>query len=378
MKKVGIVTPYKGYNFGTSLQAYAIKQFVSRLGYEPYLIGKVSMNKGRDINLIKLAVMFTRSFFRPKVFIDTFFSYKSSISKELSETSKKKFISFQSILDIHKHSYYELKKFAKLDDVFFFICGSDQIWNATNLYLDPIYYLQFAPKEKRIAFAPSFGKSFIPNYNKTPIKRRIKDFSKLSVREDTGVTIIHELTGRKAECLIDPTLLLSLNEWKKIIDNPVVDYEKFVILYFLDQPNPIVFDFLDTLSNQGYDFLCLNYSYSGFEKHNTIKIDAGPIDFLKYILNAQLILTDSFHGTVFSINFHKNFYVFNRSYGNAQNQSTRITSILNKCSLESRLVSGTMKNITEITESQFQKADCFLQKERQHAEKYLTEGIQSD
>ena len=122
MKKIGIVTPYKGYNFGTSLQAYAVKEFISSMGYKLYVIGKKSFINGRDVSFEKVFVMFVRSIIRPKVFKNTFFSYKNNLTKDISSISKNKFIEFQNELDIHYHSYSELKKLGKNDEFLFLIC----------------------------------------------------------------------------------------------------------------------------------------------------------------------------------------------------------------------------------------------------------------
>lgn len=375
MKKIGIVTPYKGYNFGTSLQAYAVKEFISSLGYEAYVIGKKSNINGRDISFKKIFFIFIRSIIRPKVFKKTFFSYKNNITKDLSNISKNKFIEFQKELGIHYHSLFELKKMGKAREFIFFICGSDQIWNTTNLYLDPLYYLQFAPNEKKIAFAPSFGKSYIPKYNFNPIKKRISCFRQLSVREESGVNLIAKMTNRKADCILDPTLLLSKTEWQKFMKNKYESNSKYILLYFLDEPNEYVMNLLKKLENNNFEFIILNYTYKQLEKLSVKKIDVGPKEFLEYINNAEFILTDSFHGTVFSINFNKNFYVFNRNYGAAENQSTRIVSILNKCNLKSRLINCEIKELVNISTEDYTKVNEFLIKERIHAKEYLLRSV---
>lgn len=267
----------------------------------------------------------------------------------------------------------------KSDDFLFFVCGSDQIWNATNLYLDPLYYLCFAPNKKKVAFSPSFGKIFVPKYNYKPIKKRIKKFEKLSSREESGADIIEEMTQRKAECLVDPTLLLDKQQWQQIIGNKQSSQieSRYILLYFLDEPNQYVINLLEILNEKGYEFISLNYMYNQYSKYNVKKVDAGPIEFLEYINYSEFILTDSFHGTVFSINLHKGFYVFNRNYGNALNQSTRILSILERCGLNDRLINNDVCELTYISESEYKKIDNYLFKERKHAKDYLLTGVQN-
>lgn len=117
--------------------------------------------------------------------------------------------------------------------------------------------------------------------------------------------------------------------------------------------------------------------YNQYSKYNVKKVDAGPIEFLEYINYSEFILTDSFHGTVFSINLHKGFYVFNRNYGNALNQSTRILSILERCGLNDRLINNDVCELTYISESEYKKIDNYLFKERKHAKDYLLTGVQN-
>lgn len=370
MKKIGIVTPYKGYNFGTSLQAYAVKKFVEDLGYEPYVIEKTSsFSKGRDITLRKCFTIFRRGLIRPNVLKKSLISYEKNFSSTLSEESKKKFIEFNKNLSVHKHSYTELKKIANKEEFAFFICGSDQIWNATNLYLDPLYYLRFVPAAKRVAFAPSFGKEEIPKYNQKEISKRISTFRRLSCREEKGIDLINEMTHRKATLLLDPTLLVNEQVWKDFIsDKKKSDY---ILLYFLDKPNPIAEKLIRKLELEGHRFKVLNYTYTNFPKLNTKLMKAGPKEFLEEIAKCRFVLTDSFHGTVFSILFQKDFYVFNRMYGVAANQSTRVENVLSKFQLNGRLVTSDINELVSIEENTFVQSKKILQYERQKAKKYL-------
>lgn len=375
-KKIGIVTPYKGYNFGTSLQAYALKSFIEGLGFESYLIGrKNTISKGRDVSIKKLGIMLLRGCRRPNVFKKTFFSYKTNLSKPLSEQTKKQFLEFTDTLNIHHHTMKELKEISKKDEFVLFVCGSDQIWNATNLYQDPLYFLEFAPTEKRVSFAPSFGKSFIPEYNINPICRRIKMFKSLSCREKEGVEIISNLMGRNAVQLLDPTLLIKKEQWENIMIK--VNNKNYILLYFLDEPNDIAKRIIRKMGENGANFITLNYYYEFFNGFDIKRIDAGPIEFLSYISKANYIYTDSFHGTALSINLHKQFFVFNRNYGSAENQSSRITSILEKCMLIDRyIINDNIDNIVNISVEKYEKIDEILAHERVKASNYLLDNLE--
>lgn len=143
----------------------------------------------------------------------------------------------------------------------------------------------------------------------------------------------------------------------------------------MDTPNDYAIELLKELNDNNYELISLNYTYEQFKNIGVKKVDAGPKEFLEYINGAEFVLTDSFHGTVFSINFHKNFYVFNRNYGTAVNQSTRIVSILNKCKLSDRLINSKVSELLSISNSDYEEIDEFLVRERVHAKEYLLRGV---
>ncbi|MGU8573756.1 hypothetical protein ACV3Q2_07570 [Clostridium perfringens] len=137
MKKITITTLYKGFNYGSSLQAYASKLYIANLGYESEIIGyKDGIFKGRNFSFKKLIIMFLRTFWRPYLLKKTFLTYKNSLEKDIGRESKIKFINFYNEnLNVKKFSWKELKKYSRRKDVVACLCGSDQIWNATNIYI---------------------------------------------------------------------------------------------------------------------------------------------------------------------------------------------------------------------------------------------------
>ena len=217
-----------------------------------------------------------------------------------------------------------------------FICGSDQIWSSTTLYPDPMMYLRFSPKEKRVAYAPSLGRNYIPNYNKKILKRFISDVPCLSVREDEGHRLIKELTGQDALVVADPTLLLSSRDWDDLkisIETP----EDYVLCYFLDTPSDDVkANIRRYASLSGKDIVVLgkldNLDYPQNKIHYPV---AGPGEFLYLISNASMVITDSYHGMLFAINYRKKFWAVERSYSQ-YDQSSRQLTILSRLDLKER------------------------------------------
>ena len=338
MKKIGIVTLHTGYNYGSSLQALASKLFYKKLNYEGVVLGySNSLVKGRDIRIEKLVVMFLRTFWRPQLFKKTFLTYTNSLNKEISEKSKEKFLEFaNNNLKVKKLSKKEMITFGKSTEVLAIVCGSDQIWNSTAIYIDPFYYLKFFPKNKRMAYAPSFGKSIIPDYNRKIITKNLKGINYLSVREIEGQKIIKELLGIEVEVLLDPTLLLEKYEWEAI---GIGEYrEKYVVFYFLDTPTKETLSKLKILIEDGIKIISIPYIHENIKKEfsNIFSYDIGPLEFINLIKNSEKVYTDSYHGMLFSINFNKEFFIFERNYGAAHNQSSRIESILSILDINDR------------------------------------------
>ncbi|MEN8078822.1 polysaccharide pyruvyl transferase family protein [Clostridioides difficile] len=384
MKKVGISTVYTGFNYGSCLQAYASQKFISTLGYETTLLWyKDGIVKGRDIRLKKIIGMGIRTFWRPKLMKKTVSTYSNSLKKEINEETKNYFLKFQEEkLRVKKLSWSKLRKFANDEDTLACVCGSDQIWNATNIYIDPIFYLRFAPKNKRVAYAPSFGKNSIPDYNKKIIKKYVSDFKYISVREEQGTEIVRNLIGREVQALIDPTLLLNGEEWIKVSDDKMDLPEEYILVYFLDKPSEVAISYINQIYRKlNIPIISIPYKFDELSKFENIRyMNAGPAQFINLINKAKFVCTDSFHGMVFSANLNRPFYIFQRNYGTATDQSSRITSILGKLELEDRFISevNVNKSIMEVNfKIDFNKSNQLLDRERQKSIKFLKDSFSS-
>ncbi|WP_297637056.1 polysaccharide pyruvyl transferase family protein [uncultured Clostridium sp.] len=377
MKKIGISTVYTGFNYGSCLQAYASQTYISKLGYDARLISyRNGLVKGRDIRIEKIFGLACRTVVRPKLFKKTFLTYKNSLKKEMSNATKEQFLEFQDKrLKVEKLNWKQMKKFAEDRETVACICGSDQIWNSTNVYVDPIFYLRYAPINKRIAYAPSLGKSYVPKYNEKIMKKYINGFKYISVREKQGAELIRDLIQKEAKVVVDPTLLLNNEEWHKSLDIKKNNEEKYILVYFLDKPSRAAIEQIKKVTQKNkMKIYGIPYKYDEYSELKNIEyVDAGPEKFLELISNAEEIYTDSFHGMVFSINFNKNFYIFQRNYGNAVDQSSRITSLLEKLNLSDRFIS------TKIIEKEidFDKVNCYLEKEREQSKAYLDIALET-
>lgn len=373
MQNVGIITLYRGYNYGTSLQAYALKKVIGEFGYYATILWTdENAHSGRDIRINKVLRMGFRMLIHPDLFKHTIEAYNRSLRQPLDDAIKSKFIEFEKKhLQVKGLPFQKLKNFAYAADTQALVCGSDQIWSAAGANIEPLYYLQFAPQNKRVAYAPSFGASEIPAYNKALIKKYLQGFHRISVREKRGAEIVKELLGIDVPVLIDPTLLLDWNEWKGGANN-----KDYILLYFLDEPSDDTIDYIQWLAdNIAAEVYALPYRFKKYEKLPFLQyITAGPEEFVSLVSNAKFVLTDSFHGTAFSINFNVPFYTFARNYGSVR-QTSRITSLLQTFGLEKQYIECVQQVIKSVPSLDFTRSNEILTEQRKKAEKYLKETL---
>lgn len=373
MNKVLLATVFSGFNYGSCLQAFATKTLLKELGYDCQLIAMRSWVKGRDIRLKKFLTILTRSLlFRKNNGSNSLRSYQDSYNKTVIGNSALRYALFtEEYLKPNYLSWGKMKKAAKESMACF--AGSDQIWNSSTMYVDPIYYLRFAPAEKRIAFAPSFGRDFVADYNKEKMSRWISEFAHLSVREDSGVKLIKDMTRRDSIQLVDPTLMLDSPTWKRTLrlrDNK----SNYILAYFLDKPSESAKKAIAELKIfLNCQVIAIPYQFDDMNYCDK-ELPAGPIEFLELINNAKCVLTDSFHGTAFSINLHTPFFVFKRAYGRANSQNSRIESILKKMDMQDRFEP---KNAYDsLNRVNFGFSEIVLTIERAKARDYITNALE--
>lgn len=368
MKKVAILTLNGYYNYGNRLQNYALQESLKSLGFmvETIIYARSSQ---------KLTLSERVQFLRDNSIKDIYSKINSKIWKSIrKESIKKRTNIFKKFTcDYIKETDYFISRDNIPSDIAdkydYFVTGSDQVWNPSSLGGSSIYFLTFAPKHKRIAYAPSFGVSEIKPEYKEKYKEWISEIPWLSVREDDGARIIKELTGRDAPVLVDPTLLLTKEKWlsiaKEAKNKPKGNY---LLTYFLGGIPPKYKKQIKKIAKVNNLEVINLADIRDKETYRT-----GPSEFIDYINSCSVFCTDSFHGAVFSILFEKPFIVYERM-GSTLSMFSRIETLLKKFKLESRKAEN-IKSNEDVFNIDFSHVPAILEAERKKSYDFLKEAL---
>lgn len=301
-KKIGIVTYWDTEeNYGQVLQLFALQWQLKKLNCSPFLVRILSGQLPPDID---------KKYSTKKI---TLSKIVDAIKKRLSKKYERVVVNrdFQMFKDrylsVSEKAYTPKEIYQNAPDADVYICGSDQVWN----YPNPIFFLDWCPKgKKRVSYAASFGKSSIPDYQEEAYSKLLTQFDMLSVREKSGIEICNRLVYNKKciQCL-DPTLLLSSQDYCSAINikRPSVE-KKYILLYLLGNKSYIDFDKIDNFAkNTGCEIVFVPSQGCVMSRYESIYPTIEQ--WLGLVKNADYVITNSFHGTVFSIIFKKQFYV---------------------------------------------------------------------
>ncbi len=333
--KVGLMTCFVD-NYGACLQAYAIQKFLQDGGRNQVEIMKYIGVAG-----------YTPDDPVSRILRNPFFKWircRVSSSYAIHFEKRKKFDNFRNqylhFSDRSYHSNEELKKQSGNYDAY--VCGSDQIWNPVIFHRNERpYFLDFAPEgKKRVAYAPSIGISSIPEEFREEMADLLNHMDVLSAREKTGSDIVTALTGRECRTVLDPTLLLSGDQWREIASRRQIE-DPYIFLYLFGT-REYIGKFVDYVRKKtGMKVVAIPYVERERKPEYTVVDAAGPEDFVSLIANASLVITDSFHATAFSSNLNIPFYTLLRNEkGEKNNMNSRVTDILNMLQLQHRLIAS--------------------------------------
>ena len=328
-KKIGIITFHSSHNCGSMLQAYALQTVLEkRYGAEVEIID--FSNKGSR-NLYGLFdFRLKRSALKHNLLTIRYW--------KLVNQYRRDYINFkEKYLHTTERQFRNHKELESLDGKYdVIIAGGDQVWNVLCPDADDAYFLDFIHDSKKAAYSPSLGGNNLNEVVKDTQKYRrlLNEFDFISVREPNGKKWLEQLIGREVPIIADPTLLLSGEDWNKVATN--VTEEHYIFVYSLSMPNEVL-EFANKLAKSKHEkivFCTLDNLFAIKNKNNTV--NPSPEEFLGYIKNADYVVTNSFHGTVFSIIFKKVFFVIKNV--NPNHDNSRLTNVLSLLGLESQLV----------------------------------------
>lgn len=243
--------------------------------------------------------------------------------------------------------------------------------------------MNFVPQEvNSISYATSFGVSILPKAQEKKAKIFLNKIKHIGVREESGQRLIKNLTGRNVPVVCDPTLLFTGEEWLEIQNEQPIEKEPYILCYFLGN-NPLHREFAKRLKNEtGYKIIALTHldefvkcdeMYADYTPYNI-----NPADFLNLIRHASYVCTDSFHCTVFSILYKKEFFTFRRFARNTrQSTNSRLDTLFNMAGISGRILAGS-EDIKEYINLSidYKEVHSRLQRVREESLKYLIEALQ--
>jgi len=330
--KVSIITRHSIPNYGSLLQSYATQKTFEKLGFDAEILnyiryderGKQSIwtnchiGKNGLVNKIKRMIYFALQYPNWRTGLKAFENFQKQYLR-LSNTTY--------------GSIDELKD--NLPNADIYVTGSDQVWGVIGQSeYDPAYFLKFVPEDKRqIAFSASFGKTALTKELTDGLEELLKNYSSILVREKSAVDIIEQYTNKTAKHILDPTLMLDKNEWGSLCEKTGLEGTDYIFVYQLHHNKEMEKYITRVQVETGLPVYRAHPSFFYALKPGNFIHLPTPGQFLSYIKNAKYIITDSFHGTVFSLIFNKQFVdILPELTG------TRIISMMDLLGLKNRIL----------------------------------------
>ena len=366
MKDIKILTFHNAENYGATLQAYALKETLKKLNTNPKFVNYINKNILKDYKLIRTNSF--KSFFSSLWFFKRNLkrknSFKGYINKYLDGTSKK------------YYSKEDIERDVKQGDTY--ISGSDQIFNPVLTHgLSDVYTLNFGKDTTdvtKIVYGASVGNEELLKKHKEDFFNKLQSVDLLSVREESVIAPLSKITNREVEKVLDPTLLLGKENWDKLIlENKVTSLQnkKYILVYTLFENDEIT-KIANYLSEKTGLKIVHFRKYNAYNNELTSLYSKGPVDFINAFKHAEYIVTNSFHGLVFSIIFERKFYAVM-----PKERAGRLKDLIDMLSLNSRSVSS-LEDVQALDideQIDYNKVKEMLDIEKDKSIEYLKKGL---
>ena len=377
--KVGILTILNVNNYGAELQCCALYRKLQQLGYDAevinYLFGihpeHVFEGEKRTVpiplkQLIKVKLL---------PVVQNMFCMFHQKNKRLRN---KRFDEFHAKYNhLTSTVYPSVKSLYEAKFNYDVLCiGSDQVWNYMKGYsLEPFFACFDKNNTKKITYASSIGLSSLSVEAEQVFKKELASFAYISVREQQASEILEKLLDRKIDVVLDPTLILNKQEWIEVAKYDMCPKEKYLLVYIVTiKPCDYVLTLARHIAKQR-NLKIVRICRDAYPEHSGSDVEeiltAGPSDFVGLFSKAEFVVTNSFHGTVFSINFSKPFYSVIKSH---HSTNSRLTSILKKLGLEDRIV-PVGSQLPMISDIDFSDPSAKLEAERKLSIEYINKAL---
>ena len=370
-KKIGIITFHNSYNCGSMLQAYALQQVIDRM-------------TGRKSEIVDFSNEGQQKLYGVRQPND---SLKNIIKNIILAPRLKKIArNYESYERFKKRNFRlsnrPIHKSVDLSDADYdiVVAGSDQIWNITIADGDDAYFLPWVKNARKVAYAPSFGAKNIAEFADDPTRYAdyLRGFSNLSIRERNGLEWLQNLTGKSAELLLDPTLLLNQDDYAEIESHDLKLLPRYIFYYspgYSRDINKLVHRIsqkykLPVIAFNTKTFYVKGMQFSGFKLPEI----ENPSTYLQLIKNAEIIITTSFHGTVFSTIYRKKFWTVKN--GGMFGNDDRVKTLMHLLDLEDRMIPIEFDGAFDyLKEKDYDRYERLLEKEQEKAYKYLKKAL---
>ncbi|WP_298017024.1 polysaccharide pyruvyl transferase family protein [uncultured Dysosmobacter sp.] len=326
--KTGLVTFYHIHHYGALLQAAATERAVESLGGQCEIIDYY-VNQNNDL------------FRKPTGIGSAAADAHTALHYRPLKARYQRFEQFaKDHLRISAHRFESLEELRSAQLPYdLILSGSDQIWNPKIFpdgHFDPVFFGAFSQRRK-IAYAPSFGVPHIPEGMEEELRGYLKQFSHISVRERQGQTIVRDITGQEVPVVLDPTLLLTREQWSAMAAPPDLS-GGYILCYCISRPGALAPYIHQLAERTGLPVVQLCGIRQRVHPKARCVLDAGPAEFLGLFQHASYVCTNSFHGTVFSVQFQKPFFTAVAPGELAEPESSRTFSILSRLGLADRII----------------------------------------
>lgn len=365
MKRIAIITIHFGMNHGSALQTYALSHYLADSGYRVNVIDYIPPRYGIWDNLYEkkrgkypLLIIIAAYFMKlPRI------TYQRKLFSNFLKNNVQLTKTYRTNTELHNSP----------PEADIYLTGSDQVWNCDyNTKGDYSYFLDFAPKGKdKVAYAASFGKELLTQEEIAKYSPFLREYNFISVRESSGLKLLTEC-GVKGQVSVDPTLLLTKAEWLFFASNVKRrKKEKYVLVYVMDGLYEKLLQCAMPIANK----LNCKVFVVAFKKIKDKRIDKcffniNPKEFVSMVANSEFVVTNSFHGTAFSVNLNKQFIAVAKSKYN-----TRITSLLDMVGLTDRFITDEKQLVEQMGVIDFDAVNSRLEAQRSISREFLLNSI---